>query len=128
MFFSHSFNEVQQQSDFYWRKIQTDFLEEYSIKTIFPVHLQLLALPGIVFAMMWVIYRKCRSVVPKEEKEKKGSVVLKDNPESGPMSVVKGLMKIQIAKTNISLLHIASLSNLINEYSYYYTLGIFLLL
>ncbi|XP_052082917.1 uncharacterized protein LOC127720378 [Mytilus californianus] len=58
--YSDTFNVVQQQSEFYWRQIQTDFLEEYSIKTVFPIHLQLLALPGIITAIIWLCYSNLR--------------------------------------------------------------------
>lgn len=60
IFFSDTFNAVQQKSDFYWKQIQTDFLEEYSIKTIFPIHLQLLALPGTICALIYLLYLHCR--------------------------------------------------------------------
>ncbi|CAG2254562.1 TRPM3 [Mytilus edulis] len=53
--YSDTFQKVQKESEFYWAQIQTDFLEEYSIKTVFPVHLQLLVLPAtIVHAIFWL--------------------------------------------------------------------------
>jgi hypothetical protein len=45
IFFSHTFEEVHEKSKFYWALLQTDFLEEYSVKSIFPIHFQLLVLP-----------------------------------------------------------------------------------
>lgn len=66
-FFSDTFNEVQQQSEFYWRQIQTTFFEEYSIKTVFPIHLQLLALPGIISAILWFCYSYLRGELSQEE-------------------------------------------------------------
>ncbi|CAC5385200.1 TRPM2 [Mytilus coruscus] len=51
--YSDAFNKVQQESESYWRKIQLDFLEEYCIKTAFPIHLQLLALPGTILTFLW---------------------------------------------------------------------------
>ncbi|XP_063404322.1 transient receptor potential cation channel subfamily M member 2-like [Mytilus trossulus] len=63
--YSHTFNEVQKKSDVYWRKKQNCFLEEYSIKTVFPVHLQLLALPGIILAVMWFGYSYFTDNIPK---------------------------------------------------------------
>lgn len=66
-FFSDTFNAVQQKSDFYWKQIQTDFLEEYSIKTIFPIHLQLLALPGTICAFIYLLYLHCRGTPKLEE-------------------------------------------------------------
>ncbi|CAG2218205.1 TRPM2 [Mytilus edulis] len=63
--YSDSFNVVQQKSDVYWRKKQNCFLEEYSIKTVFPVHLQLLALPGIILAVLWFGYSYFTDNIPK---------------------------------------------------------------
>ncbi|CAG2195097.1 MIB [Mytilus edulis] len=40
-------------SGFYWRQIQNNFLEEYCIKTIFPIHLQLLALLGTIISLCY---------------------------------------------------------------------------
>ncbi|VDH96910.1 Hypothetical predicted protein [Mytilus galloprovincialis] len=51
--YSDSYNSVQQKSGFYWRQIQNNFLEEYCIKTIFPIHLQLLALPGTIISLCY---------------------------------------------------------------------------
>lgn len=51
-FDSDAFNVVQQESEAYWRKIQLNFLEEYCIKTAFPIHLQILALPGTVISFI----------------------------------------------------------------------------
>lgn len=65
VFCSDSFNVVQQKSDVYWRKKQNCFLEEYSIKTVFPVHLQLLALPGIILAVLWFGYSYFTDNIPK---------------------------------------------------------------
>lgn len=65
VFCSDSFNVVQQKSDVYWRKKQNCFLEEYSIKTVFPVHLQLLALPGIILAVLWFSYSYFTDNIPK---------------------------------------------------------------
>ncbi|XP_061190349.1 uncharacterized protein LOC133198242 [Saccostrea echinata] len=43
--YSHTFSEVHDKSKFYWSQLQTDFLEEISVKSIFPVHMQHLAIP-----------------------------------------------------------------------------------
>ncbi|XP_061170920.1 uncharacterized protein LOC133180401 [Saccostrea echinata] len=52
--YSHTFEEVHEKSKFYWSQLQTDFLEEYSVKSIFPVHFQLLALPVcLVHFIFW---------------------------------------------------------------------------
>ncbi|XP_052082915.1 uncharacterized protein LOC127720376 isoform X2 [Mytilus californianus] len=69
--YSDTFQKVHQESEFYWAQIQTDFLEEYSLKTVFPVHLQLLVLPAtIIHAILWFIcphlcgklYKRCRGL------------------------------------------------------------------
>ncbi|XP_052097461.1 uncharacterized protein LOC127732453 isoform X12 [Mytilus californianus] len=44
----------------YWSELQTSFLEEYSIQTIFPIHLQLLTLPGTVVAIVWLFCANLR--------------------------------------------------------------------
>lgn len=55
--FSNTFTEVHKESEFHWSQLQTDFLEEYSVKPIFPIHLQLLALP-VCFAhfIIWCTF------------------------------------------------------------------------
>ncbi|VDI08395.1 Hypothetical predicted protein, partial [Mytilus galloprovincialis] len=40
-----TYQKVNDECKFHWAQLQTDFLEEYSLETIFPIHLQLLALP-----------------------------------------------------------------------------------
>lgn len=56
---SDTFQQVHQVSEFYWSQLQTDFLEEYSVKTIFPIHLQLFALPMfLVHALIWIFIPK----------------------------------------------------------------------
>lgn len=55
--FSDTFQQVHQESEFHWSQLQTDFLEEYSVKTIFPIHLQLLALPVcVVHFVIWCTF------------------------------------------------------------------------
>ncbi|VDI52823.1 Hypothetical predicted protein, partial [Mytilus galloprovincialis] len=78
--YSDTFNLVQQQSEFYWRQIQTDFLEEYSIKTIFPIHLQLLALPGIITAIILVCYSKLRGKLSNKYNMHEGKAKLNHRP------------------------------------------------
>ncbi|XP_052074304.1 uncharacterized protein LOC127712112 isoform X5 [Mytilus californianus] len=52
--YSDTYKKVNDECKFHWSQIQTDFLEEYSIETIFPIHLQLLALPFcLVHFIMW---------------------------------------------------------------------------
>ncbi|XP_052090013.1 transient receptor potential cation channel subfamily M member-like 2 [Mytilus californianus] len=55
--YSDTFQQVQVQSKFHWSLLQKDFLEEYSLKTIFPIHLQLIALP--VCLVHWLIWCIC---------------------------------------------------------------------
>lgn len=45
------------------------FLEEYSIKTVFPVHLQLLALPGIIVAIIAYVRFYLRTSNTNDEKK-----------------------------------------------------------
>ena len=68
IFYSHTFESVQQDSNFYWYRLQVNFLEEYTMKSVFPVHLQVVALPFFAFhALMWCITcsfcNKCRNTV-----------------------------------------------------------------
>lgn len=54
LYWSDTFQKVHHESEFHWLQLQNDFFEEYSIKTPFPIHLQLLVLPfTIVHAMIW---------------------------------------------------------------------------
>ncbi|XP_063397476.1 transient receptor potential cation channel subfamily M member 3-like [Mytilus trossulus] len=65
--YSNTFKEIHEKSEFYWSQLQNDFLEEYSIKTIFPIHVQLLVLPVVItHAFVWLctyiggkLYKKC---------------------------------------------------------------------
>ncbi|VDI33497.1 Hypothetical predicted protein [Mytilus galloprovincialis] len=62
--YSDTFQQVQVQSKFHWSLLQKDFLEEYSLKTIFPIHLQLIALlPCLVHLLIWCFrnWSKCCS-------------------------------------------------------------------
>ncbi|CAC5385234.1 unnamed protein product [Mytilus coruscus] len=73
----NTFQKVHQESEFYWSQLQNDFLEEYSVKTIFPIHLQLLVLPvAIVHAILWlncpcgeILYDSCSRNKEGEEVE-----------------------------------------------------------
>ncbi|XP_062575810.1 transient-receptor-potential-like protein [Saccostrea cucullata] len=47
--YSNTFSEVHVKSKFYWSQLQTDFLEEYSIKSIFPFHMQWIAIVFFIF-------------------------------------------------------------------------------
>ncbi|XP_071145517.1 uncharacterized protein [Mytilus edulis] len=67
--YSNTFKEVHEEAEFYWSQLQNDFLEEYSVKTIFPIHVQLLVLPVIIIhAFIWFcclypggkLYDRCR--------------------------------------------------------------------
>ncbi|CAC5385236.1 MIB [Mytilus coruscus] len=78
--YSDTFNVVQQQSEFYWRQIQTDFLEEYSIRTVYPIHLQLLALPGIITAIIWLCYSNLRGKLSNKYNMHEGKAKLNHRP------------------------------------------------
>jgi hypothetical protein len=43
-FVSNTFQKVHEQQKFHWAELQADFLEEYSVKSIFPIHFQPLVL------------------------------------------------------------------------------------
>ncbi|XP_052097396.1 transient receptor potential cation channel subfamily M member 2-like isoform X1 [Mytilus californianus] len=58
--YSNIFEDVHTKSMIYWSELQTSFLEEYSIQTIFPIHLQLLTLPGTVVAIVWLFCANLR--------------------------------------------------------------------
>ncbi|XP_052074168.1 transient receptor potential cation channel subfamily M member-like 2 [Mytilus californianus] len=52
--YSDTFEKVQQESEFHWSQLRNGFLEEFSVKTIFPIHLQLLELPFcLVHFIIW---------------------------------------------------------------------------
>ncbi|XP_062602906.1 transient receptor potential cation channel subfamily M member 2-like [Saccostrea cucullata] len=64
--YSHTFEEVHEKSKFYWSQLQLDFLEEYSVKTIFPIHFQLLVLPvSLVHFMIWFPFFFVRKKIQK---------------------------------------------------------------
>ncbi|XP_061167809.1 transient receptor potential cation channel subfamily M member-like 2 [Saccostrea echinata] len=63
--YSNTFAEVHEKSKFYWSQLQTDFLEEFSLKSIFPVHMQLIAIPFfVIHAFVWLVRSlpRCRTV------------------------------------------------------------------
>jgi hypothetical protein len=65
-FFSHTFKEVHEKNKFYLAYLQTSILEEYSVKSVFPVHFQLLVLPALlihllVWACMAFFRAKCEA-------------------------------------------------------------------
>ncbi|CAG2200767.1 TRPM2 [Mytilus edulis] len=52
--YSDTYQKVNDECKFHWAQLQTDFLEEYSIETIFPIHLQLLMIPFcLVHFIIW---------------------------------------------------------------------------
>ncbi|XP_055999756.1 transient receptor potential cation channel subfamily M member 2-like [Ostrea edulis] len=55
--YSYTFSEVHVKSKFYWSQLQTNFLEEYSLKPIFPFHMQWLAM---VFCFIHFLIWKVR--------------------------------------------------------------------
>ncbi|VDI57294.1 Hypothetical predicted protein [Mytilus galloprovincialis] len=67
--YSDTYAEIQKNSKFYWSEMQMCFLEEYSIKTVFPAHLQLLALPGIIVAIIAAVRLYLRTPKPNDGKK-----------------------------------------------------------
>ncbi|XP_063448005.1 uncharacterized protein LOC134727554 [Mytilus trossulus] len=58
--YSDTYKKVNDECKFHWSQIQTDFLEEYSIETIFPIHLKLLMVPfGLVHVLIWLTKYCC---------------------------------------------------------------------
>lgn len=56
--FSDTFQQVHRESEFYCLQLQADFLEEFMVKTIFPTHLQLLAIPACFLQfIVWCIHK-----------------------------------------------------------------------
>ncbi|XP_071146988.1 uncharacterized protein [Mytilus edulis] len=77
--YSNTFQSVHQESEYYWSQLQNDFLEEYSVKTVFPIHLQLLVLPiAIMHAILWLFCPcgeiLCVTCCGEEEREEAESV------------------------------------------------------
>ncbi|XP_061170919.1 uncharacterized protein LOC133180400 [Saccostrea echinata] len=64
--YSHTFEDVHEKSKFYWSQLQLDFLEEYSVKTIFPIHFQLLVLPvSLIHFVIWFPFSFVRKKIQK---------------------------------------------------------------
>ncbi|XP_063448007.1 transient receptor potential cation channel subfamily M member 2-like [Mytilus trossulus] len=54
--YSDTYQKVNYACKFHWSQLTTDFLEEYSLETIFPIHLQLLVLPfGLAHFIIWCV-------------------------------------------------------------------------
>ncbi|XP_071179857.1 uncharacterized protein [Mytilus edulis] len=52
--YSDTYQKVNDECKFHWSQLQIDFLEEYSLETIFPIHLQMLVLPFcLVHFLIW---------------------------------------------------------------------------
>ncbi|CAC5386136.1 unnamed protein product [Mytilus coruscus] len=94
-----TFAKVHEESEFYWSQLQNDFLEEYMLKTIFPVHLQIFAIPAFLLHLIgWVCfcsYNRIRGNYSKETSD--GNYVGKLN--ASPMFV-----RVFIYNTNFDLL------------------------
>lgn len=64
--FSDTFQQVHQESLLVWSHLQANFLEEYKIKAIFPIHLQALAfLLCFVRFIIWCTYPDSCSRIKK---------------------------------------------------------------
>lgn len=93
-FFSDTYTKVQQNANLSWLQMQIDLFEEYRVKTVFPKHLQLLALPGSLLAIIWFccsfLRNKYYNVQPKKPK-------INDHPV-----FVRGMLSnISICKNNV---------------------------
>lgn len=75
--------------------MQIDLFEEYRIKTVFPIHLQLLALPGSILAILWFCYSFLRN---KYKSRQPGTSETTDTPkiDDHPMFVRGMLSNIYI--------------------------------
>ncbi|XP_052074333.1 uncharacterized protein LOC127712112 isoform X27 [Mytilus californianus] len=61
--YSDTYQKVNDECKFHWSQLQTDFLEEYSVQTIFPIHLQLLVLPFfLIHVIIWCIKYCCYKI------------------------------------------------------------------
>ncbi|XP_062599328.1 transient receptor potential cation channel subfamily M member-like 2 [Saccostrea cucullata] len=53
--YSNTFSKVHTKSTLYWSQLQTNFLDEFGVKSIFPVHMCLLSLVVCsVYALAWI--------------------------------------------------------------------------
>ncbi|XP_052082922.1 transient receptor potential cation channel subfamily M member 3-like [Mytilus californianus] len=67
--YSDTYTKVQQNANLSWLQMQIDLFEEYRIKTVFPIHLQLLALPGSILAILWFCYSYLRNKYIEKTRE-----------------------------------------------------------
>ena len=63
-FFSNTFSRIKEKSRYRWLKLQEDFLVEYSLKGIVPIHLILIAIPFLIIHS--IIYGVSRCKYNKE--------------------------------------------------------------
>ncbi|CAG2256788.1 unnamed protein product [Mytilus edulis] len=76
--YSDTYTKVQQNANLSWLQMQIDLFEEYRIKTVFPIHLQLLALPGSILAILWFCYSFLRN---KYKSRQPGTSETTDTPK-----------------------------------------------
>ncbi|XP_061186810.1 transient receptor potential cation channel subfamily M member 2-like [Saccostrea echinata] len=73
--YSHTFSEVHVKSKFYWSQLQTDFLEEYSVKSIFPFHMQWIAMIFCLFhLLLWGIQYGCVKLRARKENHDESTI------------------------------------------------------
>ncbi|VDI25426.1 Hypothetical predicted protein, partial [Mytilus galloprovincialis] len=61
--YSDTYQKVNDECKFHWAQLTTDFLEEYSLETIFPIHFELLVLSfGLVHFIMWCAKYCCSKI------------------------------------------------------------------
>lgn len=59
-YFSDTYRKVNDECKFHWSQLQTDFLDEYIVEPIFPIHLQPIALPFfLVHVFIWLTVYCC---------------------------------------------------------------------
>ena len=105
--FSKTIADVQAESKFYFSLLRTNLLEEYSVRTIFPIHLQLLAV--IMCLFHWL--RHC-CIQCCQRRNQVGKEVIHDNREipqlnrtlpfvrSKLFTAISMLLKWQLQKIN----------------------------
>ncbi|CAC5426523.1 unnamed protein product [Mytilus coruscus] len=99
--YSDTYNRVQENANFIWLQMQTDLFEEYSIKTVFPVHLQLLALPGIILALLWVFSFNLKNKCCKKSDEK-AALDLNQHPMFVRVFLYDTNFDLRLNSTNLS--------------------------
>ncbi|XP_071179495.1 uncharacterized protein [Mytilus edulis] len=97
--YSDTFSKVHEESEFYWSQLQNDFLEEYMLKTIFPVHLQIFAIPAFLLHLIgWMCFYSYNRIRGKHIKE------TNDGNYVGKLNASPMFVRVFIYNTNFDLL------------------------